>query len=69
MYPYVSVGSHGQQSPFGTTSSRYILINIPPSHSPPQPTRCRLINPLGKMRDCACVAPNTLKEGFVFIDF
>ena len=24
MYPYVSVGSHGsQQSPFGTTSSRY----------------------------------------------
>ena len=22
MYPYVGVGSHGQQSPFGTTSSR-----------------------------------------------
>ena len=35
MYPYVSVGSHGQQSPFGTSSSRSVIpLFISPSDIP-----------------------------------
>jgi len=46
MYPYVSVGSHGQQSPFGTTSSSVSNLSgqssgFPGTLSPPHPHQAK----------------------------
>jgi len=73
MYPYVSVGSHGQQSPFGTTSSSVSNISAqssgfpgtlsPPHHQAKEECRYPSNNNMGDLQNYAASLSGAASPG------
>jgi len=73
MYPYVSVGSHGQQSPFGTTSSSVSNLSAqssgfpgtlsPPHHQAKEECRYPSNNNMGDLQNYAASLSGAASPG------